>query len=178
LDDSKIWESFKKGDKDALSAIYHQHIDLLFSYGMKLCRDDELVKDTIQDLFFDLMRTRLNLGSTDNIRFYLTKALRRRLIQNLNKHKKHFNIAGESEVETEVVFSVEEDLITREDLSIKERLIRKGLKELSPTQREILFYRFSCNFDYNEICNIMSLKYDIARQQVSRALKAVKDKIK
>jgi DNA-directed RNA polymerase specialized sigma24 family protein len=132
MNDSTIWEKFKKGDKEALSTIYHKHIDLLFSYGMKLYRDDELVKDTIQDLFFDLMRTRRNLGATDNIRFYLTKALRRRLIQNLNKLKKHFYIFGESEFETEVVFSVEEDLITREDLSIKERLIPRRIKRTQP----------------------------------------------
>ena len=177
VDDTKIWEDFKRGEKDALSEIYHHHIDLLFRYGKKICADDELVKDTIQDLFFDLIRTRNHLGTTDNIKFYLAKALRRRLIQNITKAGNHAKIVYGSEPETQIVYSAEENLIAREDLTHKERLIRKGLKEISPEQREILFYRFTCGFEYDEICNILSLKYDMARQQVSRAIKALKDKM-
>lgn len=175
--DKSTWEDFKTGDKNALSKIYYQHVDLLFRYGKKFSKDNELIKDTIQDLFFDLINRRRNLGTTDNIRFYLIKAFRRRLIRNLNKLNNRPKIIEESELEVNIVYSVEDALISNEDHTRRKLIIRQGLNEISPKQREILFYRFTCNFEYNQICDIMSLKYDSARKQVFRAINALKDKL-
>ena len=176
-EDKITWEVFKKGDKNALSQIYDQHVDFLFRYGKKFTTDKELVKDTIQDLFFDLINTCNNLGTTDNIRFYLIKAFRRRLFRNLQKLGDLPKLVDESELQAEIVYSVEEALIIREELTHREQMIQQGLKEISPKQREILFYRFTCDFEYSQICEIMSLKYDSARKQVFRAIKALKDKL-
>ena len=175
--DKKIWEDFRTGDSYALSHIFYQQVDVLFRYGCKFTPDKELIKDTIQDLFFDLIRTRKNLGDTDNIRFYLIKSFRRKLFRNLNSSK-NLNANDEIiEVQANIIYSVEEELIGREDLSEREQIVRMALKEISPKQREILFYRFNCEFEYDQICEIMSLKYDSARKQVFRALKALKDKL-
>jgi len=67
--DAKLWEDFKKGEKYALTQIYYHYADSLFRYGKKFSSDDELVKDAIQDLFFDLIRTRAKLGTTDLDKF-------------------------------------------------------------------------------------------------------------
>ena len=175
--DKKIWEDFRTGDSYALSHIFYQQVDVLFRYGCKFTPDKELIKDTIQDLFFDLIRTRKNLGDTDNIRFYLIKSFRRKLFRNVNSGKK-LDVHGENiELQANIIYSVEEELISREDISEREHKVRQALKEISPKQREILFYRFNCEFEYDQICEIMSLKYDSARKQVFRALKALKDKL-
>ncbi len=176
-EDKRIWEDFKQGDKYALSQIYREHVGLLFRYGMKFSADRELIKDTIQDLFFDLIRTRSNLGTTDNIRFYLFKAFRRRLFLNLKKSGNLPRLVDESELQAEIVYSAEDALICTEQHSHREQIIQQGLKDISPRQREILFYRFTCDFEYDQICEIMSLKYDSARKQVFRALKTLKDKL-
>jgi RNA polymerase sigma factor (sigma-70 family) len=178
MEEDKItWEDFKKGDKNALSQIYYQHVDLLFRYGKKFTTDKELVKDTIQDLFFDLINTRSNLGTTDNIRFYLIKAFRHRLFRNIKKASSGSYLVNESELQPEIVYSAEDDLISREELTHREQMILQGLKAISPKEREILYYRFTCDFEYDQICEIMSLKYDSARKQVFRAIKALKDKL-
>ncbi len=85
LNDREIWEDFKSGDKKATSKIYHENIQLLYRYGKKFTTDEDLIKDKIQELFYDLIRTRENVGTTDNIRFYLIKALRRRIFSELKK---------------------------------------------------------------------------------------------
>lgn len=176
-EDKRMWEDFKKGDKNALSKIYNQHVDLLFRYGKKFSQDNELLKDTIQDLFFDLINANSNLGTTDNIRFYLMRSFRHRLFRNLKKQGMLSGIIDESDLQAEIVYSVEEILISNERLSLRENMIQKGLSELSPKQREILFYRYTCDFEYSQICEIMSIKYDSARKQVFRALQSLKDKL-
>jgi RNA polymerase sigma factor (sigma-70 family) len=135
-----------------------------------------MIKDIIQDLFFDLIRKRHNLGTTDNIQFYLIKAFRRRLFQNLKK-KNSSNNVDKSSQQPSIISSIEDALIYKEEITQRKQLVRQGLREISPKQREILFYRFTCNFEYSLICKVMSLKYDSARKQVFRAIKALKDKV-
>jgi RNA polymerase sigma factor (sigma-70 family) len=172
--DKKIWDDFRKGDKYALSHIYYQHIQSLFRYGKKFTQDDELIRDTIQDLFFDLIRTRNKLGQTDNISFYLMVSFRRKLIKNLKKLNLNSNYSEENEINAEIVYSAEQELINKESLTHREEKVRKALAGLTPKQREVLYYKFSCGFDYEQICEIMELQYDSARKQVSRALKVMK----
>ncbi len=172
--DEQIWDDFRKGKSYALSHIYYQHVQLLFRYGKKFCMDDELVKDTIQDIFFDLIRTRKNLGKTDNIRFYLMASFRRKLAKAM-KRKLPPAYNNDKEITAEIVYSAEHDFIDKEELTQREQAVKKALAALTPKQREILFYRYTCNFDYDQICEIMKLQYDSARKQISRALKAMKE---
>lgn len=172
--DKKIWDDFRNGENYALSHIYFQYVQMLYRYGKKFSQDDELIKDTIQDLFFDLIRTRKNLGETDNICFYLMASFRRKLAKNKNK-KNPLDYSVDEELTTEIVYSAEHDFIDKEELSRREQAVKRALAELSPKQREILYYKFTCNFDYDQICEIMKLQYDSARKQVSRALKSMKE---
>lgn len=173
--DKIIWNDFRKGENYALSHIYYQHIQILFRYGKKFSNDDGLIKDTIHDLFFDLIRTRTSLGETDNIKFYLFKSFRRKLVSNIKKTNLTFVLTDEKLTEAKIVYSVEQKLIEKEELTQKEEIMKKALAKLSPRQREILFYRYTCDFEYNQICEIMQLNYDSARKQVFRALKALKE---
>lgn len=172
--DKKIWDDFRKGESYALSHIYYQNVQLLFRYGKKFSKDDEIIKDSIQDLFFDFIKTRSKLGETDNINFYLLCSFRRKLLRNIQKQNLIFDANDEKTPKPEIVYSVERELIEKEELTAREQAVQKALKNLSAKQREILYYRFTCNFDYDQICEIMSLKYDSARKQVSRSLKALK----
>ena len=175
--DKNIWEDFKNGKDYALEHIYSQHVQLLFSYGKKFSNDHGLIKDTIQDLFFDLIRTRKKLGKTDNIKYYLITSFRRKLIRHMNKQKCSFQTQREKFPESGIVDSAEQNLIDKEELTYREELVQKTLKELSPCQREILFYRFTCDLEYDQVCEIMELKYDTARKMVYRALQTLKGQL-
>lgn len=172
--DKNIWNDFRRGKKYALSYIYNQYVQMLFRYGKKFSHDDDLIKDTIQELFYDLIRTRKNLGETNNISYYLMASFRRKLAKSMKKNKLLLLQSNEKEMEAEIVYSAEHELIGKEELTHKEETIKNALAELSPKQREILYYRYTCEYDYDQICEIMSLQYDSARKQVSRALKALK----
>jgi len=174
--DTKLWEDFKKGEKYALTHIYYLYADSLFRYGKKFSFDNDLVKDAIQDLFFDLIRTRAKLGTTDHIYFYLIKSLRRRLVQTHSGINNRMITDDEGDMQTaNIVYSIEDEWIQKEELTKKEEIVRKGLAELSPKQREIIYYRFTCDFEYEQICEIMSMKYDSARKMVFRALKTLRE---
>ncbi len=178
ISDHELWEDFRKGENYALSHIYYSYIDRLYQYCRKFSNDNELVKDIIQDLFFDLIRTRKNLGPTDNIYYYLIKALRRRMLCSPNDAKKIKTYGELNKMPfANIIFSAEDEFIQKEELTIKGKMIRNALNGLSPKQREIIYYRFTCNFEYDQICEIMSIKYDTARKMVFRALQSLREQL-
>ena len=78
-------------------------------------------------------------------------------------------------MKVEIVYSAEQKIIGKEELSRREKAVQEGLSKLSTKHCEILFFRFTCDLEYEQICEIMSLKYDSARKQVFRALKSLKE---
>lgn len=171
--DLKIWRDFKLGKEYALEQIFNTYADLLFRYGQKFTADKDLVKDAIQDLFLDLIRTREKLGDTTNICFYLMRSLRRKIAVQLVAAQSSTN-TDNLPLEALITYSIEEELIQKEVLTEREIVIREALLKLKPKQREILYYRFTCNFDYSEICDLMNLRYDSARKLVFRSLQSLK----
>lgn len=171
IDEKIIWEDFKKEQEYALSYIYEQNIDFLYFYGKKFSEDKDLILDTIHDLFCYLIQTRKNLGETNNIRFYLITAFRRRLLKEIKNKNSQNHVGDNFQLEaTDFIFSTEEDLIRNEEDFKRMKIIRQGMNELNAKQREILYYKFTCEFDYDQICAIMAITYDAARQLMSRAI--------
>jgi RNA polymerase sigma factor (sigma-70 family) len=171
IDEKTIWEDFKNEQEYALSYMYEQNIDFLFFYGKKFSEDKDLILDTIHDLFCYLIQTRKSLGETNNIRFYLITAFRRRLLKEI-KNKNNQNLIGDNtQLEADdFIFSTEEDWIRNEEDLKRIKLLQQAMSELNAKQREILYYKFTCEFDYDQICLIMSISYDAARQLMSRAI--------
>ncbi|MGE5393533.1 MAG: RNA polymerase sigma factor [Candidatus Saccharibacteria bacterium] len=171
IDERIIWEDFKKEKEYALSYIYEQNIDFLFFYGKKFSDDKDLILDTIHDLFCYLIQTRKNLGETNNIRFYLITSFRRRLIKEIQNKNKQLLIGENFQLEAgDFIYSSEEDVIRNEEDVKRMKIIRQGINKLNARQQEILYYKFTCEFDYSQICDIMSISYDAARQLISRAI--------
>ena len=131
--------------------------------------------DAIHDVFFELIKKRTRLGVTSNIRLYLLTALRRKLLRILEQNRKLGLVDTEiNDAVPEITFSIEEQIIEKEETQQKVELLKKAIKDLNNQQREILYYKYTCGFDYSEICEIMSVSYGTARQLVSRTIKQLK----
>lgn len=171
--DKEIWKSFKLGDKSALSYIYFQNFELMFQYGIKFKDDAEFTKDCIQDVFFKLIKARENLSDTENIRFYLFRALKNTIYKEIDKRKR-LDLVEFKPLVFDAPFLFEE-LEENENTSNKEKALLKALKSLSDRQREIIYLRYDCRMEYDQICEIMQLKNDSARKLVYRAIKVLRE---
>jgi RNA polymerase sigma factor (sigma-70 family) len=120
------------------------------------------------------MRTRENLGETENIRLYLVKGLRRLIVNEITKSRKITDFNESKTGACEIVFSVEEQIIKNEVFNEKRQTLKSAILSLNSRQQEILYYKFTCGFDYEEICGIMDINYASARQLVSRAIQTLK----
>lgn len=179
INDSTLWENFKRGDESSFALIFRTHYQAIFNYGLKLNKDRDLVEDCVQELFLELWKNRNSLGSTDQIKPYLLKSARRKIIKKINqdsKFKKLFsNILPKEEYAFEIVLSPENQVISQQ---ISEEKILKAqslLDTLPPRQKEILYLLFYQEMSYEEIAKIMDINYQSARNLVHRALKLLRE---
>lgn len=178
LTDHEKWSRFKEGDFHVLSLIYNEYSKSLCLYGLKFTQDLELVEDTLQDLFIDLIKNHRKLGETDNILFYLLKSFKRKLIRNLRKEK-HSGIIITAETYTfNITYSIERKIIIEEHLKEKTKLLMQGLKKLTPRQKEIIYLKFTKELAYHEISELMNISIEACRNLVAKAVKKLKETVK
>src|SRR5690606_33786846 len=75
----ELWAAFKKGDRQAFNGLVTIFYESLYRYGARLSADHRMVEDCLQDLFLDLWRRREFIAETEHVKFYLLKALRRKI---------------------------------------------------------------------------------------------------
>jgi RNA polymerase sigma factor (sigma-70 family) len=170
-----LWDNFRRGDKDAFEALYHQYVDQLYNYGMHIFLDRTVVEDSIQDLFLELWQRRQFLGDTDGLRFYLYKSLKRKI---LRKIKARENADRRSRLrvdyENEVSESSETHAIMKETRQQTSEVLWRALEHLPERQREIIIHRFYRDLSPAQISSTMSLTIEATYTLLSRALHALK----
>lgn len=169
-----IWSRFKTGDQEAFAIIYNQHVDKLYAYGTKLCKDEEAVKDALQELFLELFLKREKIKvSPENLKFYLILALKRTLIKKLQSERKTTHYFNET-ADFEPVYSIEFQIIEQEKDDEVNRKVLNALNQLPSKQKEAVYLHFNEALEYNEIAGILEITVESVRKQVYRALKTVR----
>lgn len=174
LQNQIIWDEFRNGSKEALETIYEDNYTSLYYYGMKFKNDNDLIKDLIQELFIELIDSGLKLSKTDNICFYLLKALRNKILKQLSANAKS-SIKLEEYAEFNMIESIESQLIKKEvEEEVKNQIII-AIKKLSVKQQEIIYLRFYNNFTYQEIATIFDVNIQTVRNLMNRAINSLKE---
>lgn len=167
LSDRKLWDQFLTGDPNSFKLIYERSIQDLFAYGRSFCQDEEIVRDSIQDMFVEIYETRSKLSSTDKILPYLMVVLKRTLYRKLRKTKNHQNydqlpfileVGDEAEPGNEETFE----------------LLKKALNELTQRQREAIHLKYIAGLSYEELAKVMNLNYQTSRNLIFRAIQKLR----
>lgn len=168
--DVKLWKHFIKGDDSAYTEVYRRFYPLLYSYGIRLTRNRELVLDTIQNLFVKLILNCRNLSHTDNVSAYLLCAFRHKLFDSLQSLRPTVPIE-----ECDDLFPMDEDVLNalfiKDDNEAKnERRLAKAIASLSSRQREIIYLYYIKELNHQEIAEILSMNTQSSKNLLSRAM--------
>jgi RNA polymerase sigma factor (sigma-70 family) len=173
--DLKIWQRFKDGDSQALTKIYNCYVKELYFYGKKICQDDALIKDSIQEIFVKLIDKRQHLVISENIHVYLFKSLRNQIVEELRSDNRKKSISSQITPDSTHVSSIEQSIVSTEEETRKLQLIDQAMNSLTDYQREAIYLRFSKMFEYEEISVMLGIDVASARTLVYRSLKKVKE---
>ena len=177
VSDAELWSFFKQGDEAAFVDIYKTYANRLYNYGVKFCRDKELVKDCLQDFFIYLRKNRETLGDTSSVKFYLFKAFRRRVVDYIRareSEQKKNQLASGFQLQIEVSHEVK--FIDRQFQEEQLAKLNKAMEALTEKEREAIFYYFYEGLGYKEIAEILNFTHIAsARRLIYRSLASIKE---
>lgn len=171
--DAEIWERFKRGDEEAFSYIFDTYHLALCEYGQRFTSDEFLVRDSIQDVFFELARKKDRLSPTDNILFYLLKSLRIKIFANIRKSRR----ITETELDDERIdafrlsYSTE---VNPEEKELRLDLVADALNQLPPRLKETIYLKFYKNLSNKEVAEVMQVNYQSVGNSVQKAIAKLK----
>ncbi len=172
---SKIWNDFKAGDRKSFEIIYNEFVDILYSYGSKITGDNDLVKDSIQDLFVDVFHYSIDLRKPEYLELYLLKSLKRIIISKLKINDRHMSLDDNYHYSFSLTFDLEGEYIREESEKKRFESLKKMLGSLAPEKRELLFLRFHTGLSYIQIAEILNMKPDAVKKQVYRLLSQIRE---
>lgn len=177
FNDYILWKKLLEGDIDSWKIIYNLYVDNLYNYGKRFTYDDDLLKDCIHDIFVEIYNKRNNLSYTDNILYYLLKALRRKIFKELSKKNK--KILVEDHYEFDYFGNYNNNLFEEIEHKENDKLIklklRNAINNLTPRQKEALYLKYIFEMEYEDICQLMNMNYQSIRNLVCRALNRLRE---
>jgi RNA polymerase sigma factor (sigma-70 family) len=166
--DIELWNSFVQGNQEALGNLFKRYYPLLYQYGYKICPDNIVLEDSIQELFVELWQKR----SDQKIQFvkaYLLQALKYKLYKSFRDRK---TLTGVEEDANEYFeLSHESFLINKEIDEEKIKKVVNAINQLPVRQKEIIYLRIYKGMSYEEISEIMQINYQVVRNLLCQALK-------
>ncbi|GAB3711081.1 sigma-70 family RNA polymerase sigma factor [Spirosoma flavus] len=176
VNEDELWKTFKEGSEAAFEEIYTRYFKVLYNYASKFTTDKNLVQDCIHDLFIEIWEKRENLSDTTSIKYYLFKAMRYTMIDQL-KRKPWLVENGTVSGGFDFVLPYEAHLIAEQLSDEQNARILKALNTLTQRQKEAIFLKFYNNLSYEEIASIMSMNIDSSYNLISKALRVLRKNI-
>jgi len=170
-----MWDKFRQGDKEAFTCLFDRMSDRLYRYGTKFTLDEELVKDSIQDLFIKLLQNRDNLPQVTNPDFYMFRSLKNMLIDAIQQKEKVIYFSVE-ELPFHVKFIYEQDEKNERDEEITEKF-EKVVSLLSERQKEAIYLKYQHGMSYEEISQLLGINYQSARNLIHRSIERIRSEI-
>ena len=169
-----LWSRYRRGDHEAFAILYNLHIDQLYHYGTKLCKDSDALKDSLQELFLELFLNRERIRTMpENLKYYLMLALKRNLVRKLKAGKLAMHYPEKS-LEFEPEYNIEFKIIEQENEEEIHNILMNALKKLPSKQKEAIYLRFNESLEYTEIANILEITVESVRKQIHRAIKTIR----
>ncbi len=168
MEDKEIWDGIRKGRKDALKELYDHFFNVLYAYGLKISYSSADTEDAIHELFIDIWKYRERLSETTSVRFYLYRALRRKLYKNRILTDKVLN--ADDDQQDDFQPPVEVSIIGREEENETGSQLKDHIDKLPMRQKEALLLRFYGALSYKEIAEILQINEQSARNLTTRGL--------
>lgn len=175
---SKLWIELKKGNSDALNVLFYTFYNDLYFYGIKLVNDNNLIIDTIQDVFSILWENKKKLSDVQNVRAYIFTIFRNKLLKVSQKNINFFSLDDISKIpEKEFIISQEDLIIEKETKSQISKSISAILEDLTDKQKEILYLKFYCNLSNTEICQTLQINKQSVSNLLNRSINTFRKKL-
>ncbi len=176
---AQLWRLFVAGDIEAFKILMDQSFGYLFKYGSGFTHDQELIKDTIQELFILLWSKKENISIDVNPKAYLISSCRRALHRKIESQKRFLHCSALEERIDVFHFevSVEETIIRNESITLQAKEIAANITNLPSRQREVVYLKFFEGMSREEISEVMGISTQTVSNMLQMALRKLRIKL-
>ncbi len=174
VDETDLWLRLRRADIAAFEALYTQYWCPLFLYTYKVLNDKEEAKDILQLFFIDLWEKAQQLPPVTNIRSYLYKGLKNRILNSIRDQqieKKHVTIFYEVSDCDEGSF---DEVI---DSPTFKRHIDPLIDTLPLRMQQVLQMHYLEDLSVYQIAEQLGTAPQTIRNQLNIALKRIRNKV-
>ena len=168
LTDLELVDLLKKDDSDAFSEIYSRYAILLAGFASSKLFDLEDSRDIIHDVFVKLWQERKQLKVDRDLKAYLFKLTRYRIVDKIRK-----NITRQEYAVMVNSLAVSYGVTIEQEIAAKEmtQIIETSLNTLSPRVKEVYLLSREENLSVAEIADKLQVSEQTVKNQLSTALK-------
>ena len=150
-----------------LKELYQKYSREIYSYGISICHDKDLVEDTVHEVFVDVFSHLNAFSKAEDEKRYLMSAVRHKLYHVRKKKQENLDIAL---MEIAHPDNADDRLLGAEQARADNALVREMLSSLSMRQKEILYLRLHDRLSFKDISAIMDINRQSAQNLFQRAV--------
>ncbi len=174
LSESEILEGLKLGKDPVLAHVYNLYVEDLFRFGFQYTPSEEIIADSIHDVFLVLITKKQLLENIQSLKAYLFTALSRQIIHSLKRRKLLDQKVAEMEA-FKISFQVESRMITEEIHQERLLKVKDAITKLSKKQRQAILLYYSDGFTHQEIAMIMGFRHtNSAAKLIARGIREIR----
>ncbi len=172
--DEQLIALYVKGEMEAFDEIIDRHKDRIFTYILHIVKDEDLANDLFQETF---VKTIMNIKEgryAENGKFsaWLTRVAHNLIIDHYRQVKVE-RVQSTDNTELNILNRKELCEETIEDSMVTSQIhqdIRRLIKALPETQREVLLMRYYKNMSFKEIADFTKVSINTALGRMRYAL--------
>ena len=154
------------GNKKSFEDLYKQYFQALINYGFRITKNENLIEDAVQELFISIWNNRTNLSEVNEVKFYLFRSLKNRILRQLERDI--FDKSEDIDVYLDFLNSISEEQkkIDSEQFDANLDTLQRAIAHLPIRQQEVINLKYYHDFTLDEIAKLM----DVNKQSVSNLL--------
>ena len=169
-----IFKRMCDGDHHALRFFFDKYYDELCNYVNLYLRNKTISEDIVQDIFIYFWEKRGTINLDISVKSYLIRASRNKYLNYLRDERSHQAIQNAVISKSETSINPDYKLW---DVSKIEEIISKSIDKLPPRCREVYLLHKNQELSYKEIASKMDISEKTVENQMSIALKKLKEQL-
>jgi len=151
----------------------------LLVYAKKLCNTENDAEDILHDTYLKVLQKEHLFQKGTNLRAWLYSILRNQYINWYRRRKKYLEIINQEMMFSDKTYKeVDKEFLMQEKADALSEEIVIALSEVPEKNRIPFLLRHFDNCSYKEICKILKIPENIARQRVFKARKQLKTSLR
>ena len=172
--DDQLVAAYAKGNNEAFDALLQRHQSRVYNYIFQMVKDRDLADDIFQETFVKAITTIRQGRYTETGKFsaWINRIARNLVIDFFRQEKAEAAVSSDDE-NFDVLNRKELSEDTVEDLMIDNQIradLRRLIKHLPPTQRQVLVMRYYRNLSFKEIAEATGVSINTALGRMRYAL--------